>query len=146
MNSRKFSSMRVYSLGRNYVLSSDFIKEKIEIRVINNTICVSSLSIDEWKQLTDSQTNSVMSPSFANVFTGYGCLGVLSTPLDQSQIYQQSSLMQHYLIFVKDAQSVGTYRKFEFMKIIDIFVLPLIEDASSQNFNSVNFDFINDLK
>lgn len=146
MNIRKFSSMRVFSFGRSYVISSDFINEKIEIRVINNAICINSLSNDEWKQLTDFQTNSVMSPSFANVFTGYGWLGILSTPIDQSQTYQQSTLMQHFLIFVKDAQSVGTYRTFEFMKIIDIFVLPLIEDPNSQNFNSVNFDLITDLK
>lgn len=172
MNIRKFCSIRVYSLGNSYVLSSDCVKEeKLQIRMTNNAVCVNSLSNDEWSQLTNSQTNSVLSPSYANVFTGYGCLGLLSTSIEQSQIYQQqmqqnqniqmqqlnkkkneSAPMQHYLLFVKEAQSVGTVRSFEIMKITDVFILPLIDDSNYNYYNqqaanmSLDTDFINDMR
>lgn len=151
MNIRRYSSMRVYSFGNSYILSSDYIKdEKLEIRVIKNSLCINILTSNEWDQIVDSQTNSILSPSAANVFTGCGCLGLLSTSNDQARPNDKSASIQHYLIFVKDAQSVGTYRSFEFLKITDIFVLPVFEDSSyystTSNFAASNSEFINDLK
>lgn len=168
MNARKFCSIRVYTFGNSYVLASDSVKdEKLQIRMTKSTVCINNISNEEWSSLTDSRTNSVTSPSFANVFTGYGFLGLLSTSLDQTQpmqVFQQqqqptqsqysddSASMQHFLLFVKDATSVGTVRSFEFMRITDIFVLPLNDDSNSYNLSQQSngqyqaSDFINEIR
>ncbi|CAF0792552.1 unnamed protein product [Brachionus calyciflorus] len=169
MNIRKFCSVKVYAFGNSYILSSDCVKdEKLQIRMTNNSVCVNSLTNDEWNQLTNAQTNSVMSPSFASIFTGYGCLGLLSTSVDQTNQFQQTNVIQmqqinnrkndsasmlHFLLFVKDAQSVGTVRSFEIMKITEIFALPLNDDSNYNYFNqsgnnnqNVNSDFISDIR
>ena len=56
---------------------------------------------------------------------------------------QQLSGMQYFLIFVKEAESVGTVKNSEIMRITDVFILPLNTDlntntyTSQQNYNQV---------
>lgn len=175
MSVRKFCSIKVYSYNNSYILSSDAVKdEKLRISVCNSTICVNSLSTEEWNSMIESRTNSVSSPSYANIFSGYGCLGLLSTSIDQTmqpmQVFQQpvqaiqqqqspqvksdSAPMQYYLLFVKDAASVGTVRSFEVMRITDIFVLPLNNNNENNynmynqqvNYQSQSVDFVNEIR
>ena len=136
---------RVYTYDKSYVLTSQSIEnERLQIKLVESSVCLNKLSIDEWNSMTQSKTNSVRSPSVALVFDSYGCLGLLSVSMQQIQQYQQmqsnqsqqqqqqqqlqynnsqsnfytknnfnlnesaNANMQHYLLFVKDAVSVGS--------------------------------------
>ena len=159
----KNSLIRVYAFGKSYVLSSETYKEeKLQVCCTQDgSICLSPVSADEWNTLIQSKTNSVSSPcAAACVFNGYGCLGLLSTSIEQiqqemHQTNQQSELgsetttagdtsssssssasMQYFLIFVKEAESVGTIKQAEIMRITDVFILPLNTDLNTNTYSS----------
>ena len=130
--------LRVYANERTFVLKSELIEsERLQIRLVENSVCLNKLTTEEWQSMTQSKTNSVRSPSAAHVFDSYGLLGLLSISMQQIQQYQQqqssapqqqsptnfytkpnfnlnesaNANMQYFLLFVKDATSVGTLGK-----------------------------------
>ena len=178
---------RVYTYDKSYVLTSQSIEnERLQIKLVESSVCLNKLSIDEWNSMTQSKTNSVRSPSVALVFDSYGCLGLLSVSMQQIQQYQQmqsnqsqqqqqqqqlqynnsqsnfytknnfnlnesaNANMQHYLLFVKDAVSVGSLGKVDILKITDLFILPLTNDSNmnNQNLNNnqINTGYINEIR
>lgn len=142
--------VRLYGDGKSYVLSSQLVDEKLQIKLVDSAICLNKLSADEWQQMTQSRTNSVRSASFT--LTGdsyYGCLGLMSTSLTGATGDESNAGMQHCLLFVKEAVSVGSIRRVEIMKITDVFLLPMFSDINSnvysQQSNS-NSNYFNDLR
>lgn len=109
--------LRVYSDGKTYVLVSQLIEDqKLQIKIFENQVCVNKLTDEEWDQMRP-KTNS--RSSFVLLNEAFGCLGMLSTSHDE-----------HSLLFVKDAVSVGTIRKFDILRVTDISVLPLTSDIN----------------
>ncbi len=134
--------------------------EKLLLTMLDNAeFCLNTISTDEWTQMKDKMgTNSVRSPSYGTVLEAFGCLGLLSISTQQMQHYNhqqqqqqhhhhhhhhhQSSQrsarvtdapgasMHHFLVFVKEALSVGTIRQCEVMKITDVLILPLTADQN----------------
>lgn len=73
----------------------------------------------------------------ANVFVGFGCLGILSLPNENaSQQQSKDNDTLSYLVFVKDATSMGNVRTFDFMRINDVFMLSL----NDSGFNSYAYN------
>lgn len=77
----------------------------------------------------------------ANVFVGFGCLGMLNLPNDMQQQQQQPQQSKDndtlsYLVLVKDATSMGNVRTFDFMRINDVVLLPLNDSSFNNNSNS----------
>jgi hypothetical protein len=177
----KNNLIRVYAFEKSYVLSSEINKdEKLQICTTDTSITLNQLSTEEWNYLNQSKTNSVSSPSAACVFSGYGCLGLLCTSIQQIQEIQQNysqatdtsqhsskrsprdedtfinpsnklchssiTSMQYFLIFVKEAESVGTIKQSEIMRITDVFILPLNVDPSFNNLNQQNYYQIQSLR
>ena len=109
--------LRVYSDGKTYVLVSQLIEDqKLQIKIFENQVCVNKLTNEEWEQMRP-KTNS--RSSFVLLNEAFGCLGMLSTSHDE-----------HSLLFVKDAVSVGTIRKFDILRVTDICVLPLSHEIN----------------
>ena len=109
--------LRVYSDGKTYVLVSQLIEDqKLQIKIFENQVCVNKLTNEEWEQMRP-KTNS--RSSFVLLNEAFGCLGMLSTSHDE-----------HSLLFVKDAVSVGTIRKFDILRVTDICVLPLSNEIN----------------
>lgn len=143
---------RLYGDGKSYVLSSQLIDEKLQIKLVDSSVCLNKISNEEWQLMTQSKTNSVRSASYSLMTESYGCLGLMSVSLMPTQSGQDetSSGMQHCLLFVKDAVSVGFIRKVEIMKITDVFLLPMFSDINSnvyaQQSNQSNSNYFNDLR
>jgi hypothetical protein len=148
--------VRVYSFGNSYVVSSDFVKnEKLQIRITESaSICINRISLEEWESMckSKSNTNSVSSPPISTVFSGYGCLGILSLP---NEMQPKDNDTLNYLIFVKEATSVGNARNFEIMRINDVFILSLNESninnyvnyqQNSNQMQNYNLNAINEIK
>jgi synaptojanin len=146
--------VRLYGDGKSYVITSQHIDEKLQIKLVDSAVCLNKLMPDEWNALT-TKTNSVRSASYSVMLEAYGCLGLMSTSLstttttsNDDQSSNSNSSMQHCLLFVKEASLVGTIRKFEIMKITDVFLLPIFSDVNSniysqqqqqqQSFNNTN--------
>lgn len=140
--------IRLYSDGKSYVIASQQVEEKLQIKLVNSAVCLNKINADEWQAMI-SKTNSVRSAGYSLMNESYGCLGLLSTSTSVSSSNDENADMQHCLLFVKDAISVGAIRKFEIMKITDVFLLPIFSDINSNvyaqqttgssNANSVNY-------
>jgi hypothetical protein len=151
--------LRLYGDGKSYVLSSQLIEnEQLQIKVVDSTtVCLNKLTTDEWASMK-SKPNSVRSASFTLIAEYYGCLGLFSTinPAMQNRISSGDDLtnmQQHFLIFVKEANSVGTIRKFDILRITDVFILPLCSDINSNIYNqqpnsnpNSNLNYHNEIK
>lgn len=179
----KNNLIKVYTYGRTYVISSEINKEeKLQICTgDSSSICLNQLSAEEWNGLISSRTNSVSSPSAACVFNGYGCLGLLTTSIQQIQQEQEqqqqaavsprmqsrheqsssdltrsaanatssvnTTSMQYFLIFVKEAESVGTLKQSEIMRITDVFILPLNTDLNTNSYATQSLrNYIEDVR
>jgi hypothetical protein len=58
----------------------------------------------------------------------------------------QQTPSQYFLIFVKEAESVGTIKQSEIMKITDVFILSLNTDLSNSYQNQQNYNEIQSLR
>jgi hypothetical protein len=68
----KRQSFRLFSDGKNYLLSSQFIKnEHLLINVINNELYLNKVSDEEWLQIQSKSR-------FVAILDSYGCLGMLT--------------------------------------------------------------------
>ena len=147
--------LRLYGNGKNYVLASQAIEnEKLLIKVVDSGICVNTITNDEWNSM-QSKTNSVRSASYSLVLDAYGCLGLMSTSLGlntNGKSQDSANNMLYYLVFVSNAASVGTIRKFDILRITDVHLIPLNSDVNSgiytQQINSSNSNsnFVNELR
>ena len=148
--------VRLYGNGKNYVLASQAIEnQKLLIKVDESAVCVNTISHDEWLSM-QPKTNSVRSTAYSLVLDAYGCLGLLSTSLAQisNGKSHDSTHMLHYLVFVNNAMSVGTIRKFDILRITDVILIPLNADINSnvyaQQANNPNLNynanFVNELR
>ncbi len=159
--------LRVYTHENGYILASEAIDhEKLQIKVATDTtLCLNKLSSEEWNMMTQNRTNSVRTPSLAMAFDSYGCLGILSITMQQLQQFQQFQLssqqmqqqqqfylqnlakkgedsgaanMQHFLLFVKEVESINTIRNYEIFRIVDVLVLPLNTEPGFNAYNQAN--------
>ena len=88
---------RVYTYGKTFVLTSQAIEsERLQLKLVESTVCLNKLSVEEWYSMTQSKTNSVRSPSFALAFDCYGCLGLLSISMQQIQQFQANQSNQQF--------------------------------------------------
>lgn len=138
--------IRLYSDGKSYVIASQLVEEKLQLKLVDSAVCLNKINAEEWQAMI-SKTNSVRSAGYSLMNESYGCLGLLSTSMSNND---DSAGMQHCLLFVKDAISVGAIQKFEIMKITDVYLLPIFSDinsnvyaqqsgSSASNSNSVNY-------
>jgi hypothetical protein len=71
-NYDKRRSFKLFSDGKNYVLSSQFIeKEKLLISVINTELYLHKISNNEWLEIQNKS-------KFIPIVDSYGCLGLLT--------------------------------------------------------------------
>jgi synaptojanin len=112
----KRRAYKLYSDGRNYVLNSQYIdNEKLLFRVVNSQLYLNKITNDEWNKLLSSKLYSVITES-------YGCLGLLS---------QKEPKREYYLVFVKDAASIGVVKETEVFRVTDVFFIHLSNETSS---------------
>ena len=111
---------RLYSDGSSYILTSQLIEEQnLHIKLTSdNQVCANKIAQEEWTSMKQKSRFTLL-----NEF--YGCLGLLSTTSDERNLN-----IQHCLIFVKEAVSVGTIRKFDIIRVTDVYVLPLATDIN----------------
>ena len=155
---------RLYGDGKTYVVSSLANEaQKLQIRLVNSSVCITKMTGEEWEAQTKNRTNSIRSASFSLLLDSYGCLGILSTPSLTIGFQQQinpntpSSTMHHILILVKDAANVGQIKKCDSLRITDVYLLPLNTEDShltnniNANLNSnssqtSNYGYLNDVR
>ena len=71
-NYLKRQSFRLFSDGKNYLLSSQFINnEHLLINVINNELYLNKVSNEEWSHIQ-------LKSRFVAILDSYGCLGMLT--------------------------------------------------------------------
>jgi synaptojanin len=130
--------IRLYGDTKSYVLTSQAIEnEKLQIKCVDASVCLNKMSNDEWLAMTQMRTNSIRSATYSLILDSYGCLGMLSTAIFSSPNEESANNVQHFLIFVKEAQCVGTLKKFDIMRITDVYVIALNGGAElTMNINS----------
>lgn len=111
---------RLYSDGKSYVLSSQMIEDhNLHINLTQDSqVCANKITQEEWSSMKQRSKFSLL-----NEF--YGCFGMLSTTSDERNLN-----VQHCLIFVKEAVSVGTIRKFDIIRVTDVYILQLAHDIN----------------
>ncbi len=109
--------IRLYSDGKSYVLTSQLIENQtLHIKLVDSCVCINKITNDEWMAM--KQRSGINSFSLIN--ESYGCIGILTIASDE-----RASSYLNSLIFVKEAVSVGSIRKFDIIRITDVFILPL---------------------
>ena len=85
-NYLKRQSLRLFSDGKNYILSSQFIKnEHLLISVINNELYLNKINDEEWLLIQDKSR-------YLTIIDSYGCLGMLTVE-GNSYIYIYSAFL-----------------------------------------------------
>lgn len=133
----KRQTSRLYTDGKNYVLSSQFIKnEHLLITVMGNELFLNKICDEEW-QLLQSKSR------YVTIIDAYGCLGMLTLEgnfeFELKSMPKQPALLsiildnfkEFILLFAKEATSVSLIGKFEILRIADIFAVNL--NITSQN-------------